>query len=53
VVGERQVASMGRGLRMLEVMTAVVKNVAVAMRECGERRERPENMWPEVQPAQF
>lgn len=33
-----------------EVRSAVGKNVAVAARERGERRARPQSMWPEVQP---
>jgi hypothetical protein len=35
------------------VSNAVVKKMAVAINERGERRERPHSMWPEVQPRPF
>lgn len=44
MVGDRQVVFIGVGVMMFEVMTAVVKKVAVAMRERGDRRERPDTI---------
>lgn len=35
------------------VSRAVVKKMAVAMSERGDRRERPQSMWPDVQPRPF
>lgn len=37
----------------LAVSRAVVKKMAVAIRDRGERRERPQSMWPDVQPRPF
>ena len=37
----------------LAVIRAVVKKTAVAISERGERRDRPQSMWPEVQPRPF
>lgn len=36
--------------KILATMTEVAKNVAVAMRLRGERRETPHSMWPDVHP---
>jgi hypothetical protein len=44
---------MGMGVTMLAVIVVVVKKVAVAMTDRGERRDRPLTMWPDVQPAPF
>jgi hypothetical protein len=35
------------------VIRAVVKKRAVEINERGERRERPQSIWPEVQPRPF
>jgi hypothetical protein len=37
----------------LAVIRAVVKKMVVEINERGERRERPQSMWPEVQPEPF
>ena len=46
----------GRGVWMsgtkVRVRTAVLKKIAVLVRERGERRGRPQSMWPEVQPEE-
>lgn len=37
----------------LAVITAVEKNKEVAISDRGERRDRPQSIWPEVQPLPF
>jgi hypothetical protein len=37
----------------LAVTTAVEKNKEVAISDRGERRDRPQSIWPEVQPLPF